>query len=108
LTLTDGSDNGQHTQVSSRMVANNGDFLRDMAVAGHGIIVQPTFIVWQSLISGDLVPIMESFVPPPLSAWVVYPQTRYLSRRARLLIEFLVERFGEKPYWDDAIARSRV
>jgi len=30
----------------------------------------------------------------------VYPQTRYLSQHARQFIDFLVERFGDKPFWD--------
>lgn len=90
-----------HTvQAASRVVANNGDFLRDMAMAGHGIIVIPSFIAWQALASGDLVEIMTGYAPPSLDAWAVYPQTRYLSRRARLFIDFLAERFGNNPYWD--------
>jgi DNA-binding transcriptional LysR family regulator len=90
-----------HTvQTDSRVVANNGDFLRDMAMAGHGIIVTPSFIAWQALASGDLVEVMPGFAPPPLDAWAVYPQTRYLSRRARMFIDFLADRFGNNPYWD--------
>lgn len=88
--------------VSSRpqIVANNGDFLRDMAMAGHGIILTPSFIAWQAIAAGDLVSIMPDFCPPQRSAYAVYPQTRYLARRARLFIDFLAERFGENPYWD--------
>lgn len=98
--LEDREGNVHLVQTESRVVANNGDFLRDMAMAGHGIIVIPSFIAWQALASGDLEEIMPGFAPPPLDAWAVYPQTRYLSRRARLFIDFLAERFGERPYWD--------
>ncbi len=83
-----------------RIVANNGDFLRDMAMAGHGVILTPSFIAWQAIAAGDLVSIMPNYCPQQLSAYAVYPQTRHLSRRARLFIDFLVERFGENPYWD--------
>ena len=86
---------------SSRVMANNGDFLRDMAVAGHGIAVLPTFIVWRSLAAGDLVQVLDSHKPAALNAWAVYPRTRYLSLRARRFIDFIVERFGEEPFWDD-------
>jgi len=87
-------------QTSSRMVANNGDFLHDMALAGHGIVVLPTFIAWKSLASGRLVPLLEAWPPAQLNAWAVYPQTRYLSQRARAFIDFLAKRFGDTPYWD--------
>lgn len=90
----------QLVHTSARMTANNGDFLHDMALAGHGIAVLPTFIVWQSLARRDLVPVLEPYSAPTLSAWAVYPQTRYLSQRARRFIDFLTKRFGDKPYWD--------
>ena len=93
---------GNLHSVSTRpvIVANNGDFLRDMAMAGHGITVAPTFIAWEAVAAGHLVPILAEFCPRQLEAYAVYPPTRYLSRRSRVFIDFLVERFGENPYWD--------
>lgn len=101
IRLSDGNGDEQLVHTSTRMTANNGDFLHDMALAGHGIIVAPTFIVWQSLVARNLVPVLEPYTPPALSAWAVYPQTRYLSQRARRFIDFIAERFGDKPYWDE-------
>jgi DNA-binding transcriptional LysR family regulator len=93
---------GQVYPVSgqSPVVANNGDFLCDMAAAGHGIYMTPTFIAWEALRDGKLVALLESCPQPEISAWAVYPRTRYLSMRARAFIDFLVDRFGEQPYWD--------
>jgi len=102
LKLKDPQGNEHLVQTSSRMVANNGDFLRDMALAGHGIVLLPTFIAWQALANGALKPVLETYLPAQLSAWAVYPQTRYLSQRARVFIDFLIDRFGETPYWDQA------
>lgn len=82
------------------IVANNGDFLRDMAMAGHGIILTPSFIAWEAVAAGNLVPIMGEYCPRQLTAYAVYPQTRYLSRRTRVFIDFLVDSYGENPYWD--------
>ncbi len=97
----------QHAiKTSAKIIANNGDFLVDMAVAGHGIIATPTFIAWQAIAAGQLVPVMPDYTLPQLNAYAMYPQTRYLSQRARALIDFLVERFGDTPYWDRHIAGS--
>ena len=90
----------QLVHTSARMSANNGDFLHDMALAGHGIVVLPTFITWKSLAAQKLVHVLEPYTPPALSAWAVYPQTRYLSQRTRRFIDFLAERFGDDPPWD--------
>jgi DNA-binding transcriptional LysR family regulator len=103
LRLRDAS--GEVTAVAARgsIVANNGDFLRDMAIAGHGLVQSPSFICWQALASGDLISLLNEFRPQPLAAWAVYPRNRYLPLRARAFIDFLVERFGENPYWDQNI-----
>lgn len=95
-------EQGREHAIPTRphIIANNGDFLRDMAMAGHGITLTPSFIAWQAIASGDLLPVMPGYRPRQLNAYAVYPQTLYLSRRARLFIDFLVERFGENPYWD--------
>ena len=100
LKLEDGRGRKHVIHTRPRIVANNGDFLRDMAMAGHGIILTPSFIAWQAISAGDLVSVMPNYYPRQLGAYAVYPQTRYLSRRARMFIDFLVERFGENPYWD--------
>jgi DNA-binding transcriptional LysR family regulator len=100
LRLPDGRGGERSVPLSPRLVANNGDFLRDMAVAGHGIILTPTFIAWREVAAGALLPVLPDHWPEPLNAYAVYPQSRYLPRRARILIDFLAERFGKNPYWD--------
>lgn len=101
--LTDKQGEQYLINFSAHMAANNGDFLKDMAVAGHGIVMSPTFISWKAISKGELVPLLSNYQPPQLNAYAVYPQARYLSQRTRVLIDFLVERFGDNPYWDQGI-----
>ena len=63
-------------------------------------LLTPSFIAWEALRDGKLVALLQDYPQPEISAWAVYPRTRYLSMRARAFIDFLVERFGEQPYWD--------
>lgn len=100
LSLSDGQGRQHTIHTDPVIVANNGDFLRDMAIAGHGVVLTPSFIAWQAISSGDLVTILPDYFLPQPSAYAVYPQTRYLSHRVRVLIDFLVDRFGQNPYWD--------
>ena len=91
----------QHSvNVKAKIIANNGEFLKSMAIAGHGIVLMPTFLLWQAIAKGELLPVLPDYTTPQLNAYAVYPQARYLSQRTRMLIDFLVERFGDKPYWD--------
>ena len=80
--------------------ASNGEFLRDAAVAGLGIILMPTFIIYQEIERGALIPLLTEFHAPQLTAYAIYPQTRHLSQRVRALVDFLIKRFEGTPYWD--------
>ncbi|GAA0312078.1 LysR family transcriptional regulator [Psychrobacter aestuarii] len=100
LTLIDAQNRTHKVSLDSKMKANNGEFLRDMAVKGHGIIAAPTFIVYETLARGALVSVLPEYHLPTLNAYAVYPKNRFLSQRCRLLIDFLAERFGDAPYWD--------
>jgi DNA-binding transcriptional LysR family regulator len=81
--------------VSGRMRVNNGELLRDAAVAGMGITYLPTFIVGAALRVGRLLPVLDEFRPEPLTLSAVYPQHRQASRPVQALIEFLRERLDQ-------------
>lgn len=81
--------------------ANNGDYLCAAAREGLGIVVAPTFIAGPDIKRGKLVRVLPKYTITQLGAYVVYPRTRFLSRRARCFIDFLVERFGDHPHWDN-------
>lgn len=93
-------------RVQARLLASNGDFLHQAAVAGQGIGLQPTFIVHKSIEEGRLVQILTDYSWPSVNAYAVYPQTRHLSRRVRVFVDFLTERFSGTPYWDVHLKHS--
>ena len=94
----EGKENVVH--LEPHIIANNGDFLKSLAESGHGITYLPTFIVWQSLASKKLVPVLAEHKLQTMHAYAIYPPNRHLPLKVRSLIDFLVERFGDNPYWD--------
>lgn len=100
ITVIDEQGKKHQLTLNAKIKANNGDFLREMAVKGHGIAFLPTFITYKTLAGGELVPILQQYQLPTLSAYAVYPKNRFLSQRCRYLIDFIAERFGDDPYWD--------
>jgi DNA-binding transcriptional LysR family regulator len=80
--------------------ADNGDLLRAAALAGEGIILEPTFIVGEDLARGDLVPLLSEWPVPQATAMAVYPTRRFLSAKVRTFVEFLQEAFTGQPAWD--------
>ncbi|TLX58508.1 LysR family transcriptional regulator [Stutzerimonas nosocomialis] len=75
--------------VDGQLLTNNGEVVRDAAIAGLGITLLPTFIVGQALAQGALVPVLEAFQCQPAAFHAVYPQHRQGSRAVQLFIEFL-------------------
>ena len=82
----------QAIQVAGRMRANNGELLRDAAIAGMGVTYLPTFIVGQALADGRLVNVLEEWTPPALQLSAVYPQHRQVARPVQEFVSFLRER----------------
>jgi DNA-binding transcriptional LysR family regulator len=76
-------------EVHGPLRANNGEVIRDAAVAGTGIALLPEFIVSDALRRGTLVCVLDRYVPPPLAVHAVYPQHRQSSVTIRAFTAFL-------------------
>jgi len=98
--LTDADGKEIKTKIQPYLKASTGEFLKDAAVEGMGIIMVPSFIAYKEIESGALVQILNDYIPPKIEAYAIYPQTRHLSQRVRAFVDFLVNRFSGTPYWD--------
>ncbi|WP_240141487.1 LysR family transcriptional regulator [Nitrosomonas sp. HPC101] len=88
------------TRIIPYLKASSGEYLRDVAVEGLGIILLPGFIVYREIERGALIPVLTQYHYAQLTAYAIYPQTRHLSQRVRAFVDFLGKRFEEMPYWD--------
>lgn len=75
--------------------SNDGYALRAAAIAGAGLILQPEVLVAEAIQSGDLVEVLDGFLPPPLPVHLLYLQDPYPRRRLASLVDFLVEELGK-------------
>jgi DNA-binding transcriptional LysR family regulator len=95
-----GPDGDHWIPITWPLCTNNGEVLRDAAIGGRGIVLLPTFIVGADLQQGTLRTILAAYHPPEIAIHAIYPPTRHLSVKVRVFIDFLIERFGGRPYWD--------
>jgi DNA-binding transcriptional LysR family regulator len=95
-----GPDGDHWIPISWTLCTNNAEVLRDAAVKGRGIALLPTFIAGADLQQGSLQSILSDYRAPEISIYAIYPETRHLSAKVRLFIDFLIERFGGRPHWD--------
>ncbi|KJV28167.1 LysR family transcriptional regulator [Pantoea sp. SM3] len=80
--------------VQGPMVSNNGEMLRDAAVAGLGLILLPEFIVAPALASGELMTVLDEWQPSSLNLNALYPQHRQRSEVNRVFMAFLQEKLA--------------
>ncbi|RKF46094.1 LysR family transcriptional regulator [Paraburkholderia fungorum] len=78
-------------EVRGPLRANNGELVRDAAIAGLGIVRLPDFIVSRALGAGQLVRVLDEFLPSASTVYAVYPQHRQSSVSIRAFVEFLRE-----------------
>lgn len=97
--FTDSTGKTGELSLKSSLQANNGNFLTEAAIEGHGITIEPLFLLCDALRDGTLEIVLPSYKWADISAYAVYPPTRHLSVRVRALVDFLVDRFKESPPW---------
>ena len=86
----------QIIKVRSLLEANDGQILRTAALEGLGILIQPNYIIYDDVVAGRLIPILEEWDLPKLSINIAYQRRKNLPARVRAFIDFLIRHFREK------------
>ena len=87
--------------VTGAIETDEIDAVRAAVVAGLGISPRPLYMVADDLRKGQLLPLLPGLKLMRESAiYLVYLPNRTLASRVRALIDFLVERFGPVPPWE--------
>jgi DNA-binding transcriptional LysR family regulator len=94
-----GPDGDHWIQIPWTLCTNNAEVLRDAAVKGRGVALLPIFIAGADLRTGALTAVLTQYKAPEISAYAIYPQTKHLSVKVRVFIDFLAERFDGRPDW---------
>jgi DNA-binding transcriptional LysR family regulator len=90
----DGPEGRVSVKVHAKMRTNSGDTCRAVALAHHGIVLQPSFLVEDDLRAGTLVELMPEYKSPDLGIYAVYPSRKHLLPKVRLLIDYLAATLG--------------
>ncbi|TIP54222.1 MAG: LysR family transcriptional regulator, partial [Mesorhizobium sp.] len=75
------------------LIVRGAEIYTAAGVAGLGLIQVPRYRVRDQVDNGALVSVLEDFPPPPMEISILYPQSRYLSSRVRVFIEWITETF---------------
>ncbi len=92
-------DGAQRTvTVKGLLESNDGQILRAAALDGMGILVQPTYILYEDIVAGRLVPVLDDWDLPRLNINLAYPSRKHLSAKVRTFIDFMAEHFDKMGY----------
>ena len=97
----DADDRGFERPATALRV-NNGDLMRDAALAGLGLALLPSFIVGRELATLALLVVDVGHTVRPESLYVAHPEGRRASVKLRALVDHLRSAFGDPPYWEVA------
>lgn len=95
----DGMDPHRLT-IRSDMIVNNGEAMRDAAIAGLGLAVLPLFIAADALRRGELINALPQPEPTADIIYAVYPFTRHVTRKVRSVIDYLAAELRDPPLWE--------
>lgn len=98
--FTDAQGRTETVHVNGRVECNQGEPLRDAALAGLGIALHSTWHVCHDLQSGRLQVVLPDWRVAESGIYAVMPQRRQVPPRVRAFVDFLVEHLGEVPPWE--------
>ncbi|PJG82403.1 LysR family transcriptional regulator [Caviibacterium pharyngocola] len=94
------SQNGEQIQLTLNNVfsTNEASSLKQITMLGGGISMLPRYLVEEELNAGTLVPLLTDWELPKMQAYALYSSRNKLPKAVRILLDFLVECFKDKPW----------
>ena len=86
--------------VRGRLRYSNAQLCLAAAEAGLGIACIPGFVAGKAIREGRVRRILRDYEPAPFAVHALYPHSRHLAAKVRVLVELLVERFEGMPPWE--------
>ncbi|WP_455384021.1 LysR family transcriptional regulator [Acidihalobacter prosperus] len=84
----------ERVRVSGNFRVNGSDALREAALGGLGVIRLTSLTVDRELASGLLETALDDYASPDTDIYAMYLPNRYLSKKTRVFIDFLSERYA--------------
>lgn len=81
-------------KAKGRLKSNDGGLMIEAMLNGLGIGFGPSFLFKKHVEAGRLELLLSDFYQAPTTISALYPLNRNLSRRIRVLIDFLAERLS--------------
>lgn len=85
---------------AGRLIIGHGEAILDAALAGHGLAYLPTWLMGEELKRGALEMVLSESAVEEFDVYALWPRTRDLAPKIRVVVDELVSRFSPVPPWD--------
>jgi DNA-binding transcriptional LysR family regulator len=97
----EGTAGVERVKVSGNFECNNGEVIREAALAGMGLALKATWDIAGAIKAGRLQTVLDDYpVSSKTSVWAIYPSRRHVPAKVTAFVDFLKEHFDSQPYWD--------
>ena len=86
--------NGEQVDWEARLTSNDGYALREAAMAGAGLVLQPTALLAGEIAAGRLKPLLRDYLPEPRPMHLIYLPDRRPRPRLQCFVDFVMARLG--------------
>ncbi len=94
---------GDHSlSMPAYLHVNNAEALVPALKAGLGLALQPEFLTWNELQTGELETVMDDWLVDPISLHIITPPGRRRPARVQALIEYLAGQLSGEPWAKEA------
>ena len=95
-------DNGEPVSVAvgGNLSTNDAASLMQLARAGAGIAMLPTYLAGALVRTGELTPLFPDCEPQVVGMHAVYASRKHMPAALRTMLDFLAARFTDVPAWD--------
>jgi DNA-binding transcriptional LysR family regulator len=95
-----GADGETAVPVTGRLNYSNAEACLGAAEAGLGLAYVPSFVAGPSIAAEKVRALLTPFEPEPFGVHALYPHSRHLAAKVRVLVDFLAARYRGKPRWE--------
>src|SRR5258708_2444993 len=88
----EGQSDGADSLRPARFRANNGQALKVAALRGFGLVLQPEALLAKEIESGQLVSVLEDYLPDGAPVHLIYPRDRRATPKMTTFVDFVMER----------------
>lgn len=81
---------GRNVNVHGPIIANDGEIIHQMTLAGLGVSMLPDFIVGDDIAAGNLVSLFPDALAEPIGIYLLFPSHKQMSSATRAFVDFMV------------------